>query len=934
MSDRRLIIEGARQNNLKSINLSLPHNKVIAITGVSGSGKSSLAFDTIFAEGQWRFIESLSTYARLFLEKLDRPDVNAIHNLRPAIALEQKNPIRGSRSTVGTLTELYDLFRLLYSKISIPFCPDCGREIKIWNPSQIVSELLEKHNNKKALIIFVSNDSIDELKKRGFHRIWHEGEVIDMSEFHQHQKGDKRGLIDIVLDRLMIRDEPRLADSIEMAWNEGKGRLKIIIVNGSRNSNELYLFSSGNACDYCKTELAKPHPLLFSFNHPVGACPDCKGFGNILQYDEDIIIPDKGLSLSKGAIDPWNKPAYRWWRRQLLKGANKDGIDINKPYADFTAKEKAILFKGGKSFYGIDDFFEEMESRRYKLHIRVFLSRYRRPVTCSRCRGKRLREESLAYKLSGFDIAELCSMPISETIQFFRGLDIPTFKMDMIREIRRQIDLKLGFLKRVRLDYLSLNRDGRTLSGGEYQRVNLSNQLASFLTGTLYVLDEPTIGLHSRDVAIIADIMSELSRLGNTIFVVEHDRGIIKSADWIVELGPGGGHKGGEVIFSGTKDEFLKADTLTARYIRGIESFDTPSTKTNGSWKKLLLLSADGNNLKSVDLEIPLQEMVTVTGVSGSGKSSLVVDTLYRALARQFQIEQGVPLTYKSIEGTQFLKGVKLIDQAPIGRSPRSNPVTYLKIFDVIRKLFSEQTEAKAYGYEPGFFSFNVLGGRCETCKGAGYQRMEMYFFEDLFIKCEECAGKRYKTEALRITYRNKNIYDVLNMTVTEAIEFFRDIPKVKNKLFVMEEIGLGYLRLGQPATTLSGGEAQRLKICAEIINSPSLQVNKEMKESMSKDILYILDEPTIGLHFRDVRALLDVLQRLIVKGNTVLIIEHNLDVIRASDWIVDLGPEGGERGGKVVFEGTPQDIVKSKDSYTGKSLKDYLEHSFMGKSV
>lgn len=932
MSDRRLIIEGARQNNLKNINLSLPHNKVIAITGVSGSGKSSLAFDTIFAEGQWRFIESLSTYARLFLEKLDRPDVNAIHNLRPAIALEQKNPIRGSRSTVGTLTELYDLFRLLYSKISIPFCPHCGREIKTWNPSQVVSELLKKHKNKRALIIFVSKDSIDELKKRGFYRIWHEGEVIDLSEFNQ--KEDKRELFDVVLDRLMIKDTPRLADSIEMAWKEGKGGLKVITVNGSKNSNELYMFSSGNTCDHCKTELAKPHPLLFSFNHPVGACPDCKGFGNILQYDEDLIIPDKCLSLSKGAIDPWNKPAYRWWRRQLLKGADKDGIDINKPYADFTVKEKAILFKGGRGFYGIDDFFDEMESRRYKLHIRVFLSRYRRPVTCPMCKGKRLREESLAYKLLGLDIAEICAMPISEIIQFFSGLDIPAFQVDMIREIRRQIDLKLGFLKRVGLDYLSLNRDGRTLSGGEYQRVNLSNQLASFLTGTLYVLDEPTIGLHARDVAIIADIMSELSRLGNTIFVVEHDRGIIRSADWIVELGPGGGLKGGDVIFSGTKDEFLKSNTLTARYIRGIESLDTPSTKTNGTGKRLLLLGATGNNLKSVDLEIPLQAMVTVTGVSGSGKSSLVVDTLYRALARQFKIEQVFPLMYKSIEGTQFLKGVKLIDQSPIGRSPRSNPVTYLKIFDLIRKLFSEQTEAKALGYESGFFSFNVSGGRCEACKGAGYQRMEMYFFEDLFIKCEECDGKRYKTEALRVTYRNKNIYDVLNMTVTEAIEFFRDIPKIKNKLYVMEEVGLGYLRLGQPATTLSGGEAQRLKICAEIINSPIFQINKKIKVSTSKGILYILDEPTIGLHFRDVKALLEVLQRLVANGNTILIIEHNLDVIKASDWIIDLGPEGGDRGGRVVFEGTPKDIVKSKDSYTGKSLKDYLEHFLMGISV
>jgi excinuclease ABC subunit A len=957
MSERRLIIEGARQNNLKNINLSLPHNKVIAITGVSGSGKSSLAFDTIFAEGQWRFIESLSTYARLFLEKLDRPDVDAIYNLRPAIALEQKNPIRGSRSTVGTLTELYDLFRLLYSKVATPFCPDCGREVTMWNPSEVVSELIERHNGKKALIVFETKDYITELKKRGFHRAWQEGEVIDISELGKEEKSstisvipphpplekggwgdlkreDERELINVVLDRVVIRDRARLSDSIEMAWKEGKGRLKVIIVNGQKSSTESYVFSSKNACDYCKTELPQPYPLLFSFNHPVGACPDCKGFGNILRYDEDLIIPDKGLSLSKGAIDPWNKPAYRWWRRQLLKGAHKDGLDINKPYADFNDKEKTMLFKGDKSYYGIDDFFEEMESRRYKLHIRVFLSRYRRPVACPRCKGKRLREESLAYKLSGFDIAELCSRPIAETVRFFKDLDITPFQADMIREIRRQIDLKLGFLKRVGLDYLSLNRDGRTLSGGEYQRVNLSNQLASFLTGTLYVLDEPTIGLHARDVDIIADIMSELSDFGNTILVVEHDRSVIKSADWIVELGPGGGQKGGGVVFSGERGEFLKKNTLTARYIRGIENIRPPSARKPRTGKELLLHNATGNNLKSIDLRIPLQAMVAVTGVSGSGKSSLVVETLYRALVKQFKIEHVFPLPYESIEGTQILKGVRLIDQAPIGRSPRSNPVTYLKIFDVIRRLFSEQTEAKAHGYEPGFFSFNVSGGRCESCKGAGYQKLEMYFFEDLYIKCEECNGKKYKPEALRVTYRGNNINDVLNMTVTEAIEFFHDIPKIKNRLLVMEEIGLGYLRLGQPATTLSGGEAQRLKICAEIINSPSISSAKKVRGDMSKGILYILDEPTIGLHFRDVMALLEILQRLVSTGNTVLIIEHNLDVIRASDWVVDLGPEGGELGGRIIFEGTPEDIIHSKDSHTGKSLKDYREHAMIEKPV
>lgn len=923
MSERKLIIEGARQNNLKNIHLSLPHNKVIAITGVSGSGKSSLAFDTVFAEGQWRFIESLSTYARLFLEKLDRPDVDAIHNIRPAIALEQKNPVRGSRSTVGTLTEMYDLFRLLYAKISTPYCPNCGKEIRTWDASQVAAELIEKHLDQKAIIVFESIDSIDDLKKRGFHRVWMNNEVVDLNSLTESSLLIAHGSpLTIVLDRLIIKNEPRLADSIEIAWKEGNGRVKVIIF-GDREFINL-AFSSENACEECQIELPKAYPLLFSFNHPVGACPDCKGFGNILRYDEDLIIPDTSLSLSKGAVDPWNKPAYRWWKQQLLKKADKQEIDINKPYSGFTEKEKALLFKGVQGFYGIDDFFEDMESRRYKLHVRVFLSRYRRPVICPQCKGKRLRRESLAYKFSGLDIAELCLMPVSEVIKFFADMDISPFQRDMAKEILRQINIKLGFMKKVGLEYLSLSRDGRTLSGGEHQRVNLSNQIASFLTGTLYVLDEPTVGLHARDTEIVANIMSELSGLGNTILVVEHDRKIIESADWVIELGPGGGHQGGEVVFSGTKNEFLEADTLTARYIKGIDKIETPYKKRSGTGNKLFLHAAEGNNLKSVNLEIPIQTLTTVTGVSGSGKSSLIVETLYRALAREFKTEQDFPLSYGKIEGVQYLKGVNLISQAPIGRSPRSNPVTYLKIFDLIRKIFSEQTEAKALGYGPGFFSFNVSGGRCEICKGAGYQKMEMYLFEDLYVKCEECNGKRYKSDALKVLYRTKNIDEVLNMTVDEAISLFQGIPKIKNKLLLMQDIGLGYIRLGQPATKLSGGEAQRLKICAEMVNVSLSSITKADRKEGNKGFLYILDEPTIGLHFRDVKALLDVLQRLVDSGNTVLVIEHNLDVIKASDWIIDLGPEGGEKGGRIIFAGKPEEIVNIKESYTGRYLKEY----------
>jgi len=936
MSDKQLIIEGARQNNLKNINLTLPHNKVIAITGVSGSGKSSLAFDTVFAEGQWRFIESLSTYARLFLEKLDRPDVDAIHNIRPAIALEQKNPIRGSRSTVGTLTELYDHFRLLYSRIATPFCPNCGKEIRIWDPSQVAAELIETYTGEKAIIVFETNDSIDELKKRGFYRAWLSDEVVDLTGLQKEDKPiipalpkeGRVGFFPVVLDRIIIKNEPRLSDSIEMAWREGNGRVKIIIVRDSGLTT--LAFSSENACEECRIELPKPYPLLFSFNHPVGACPDCKGFGNILRYDEDLIIPDKSLSLSEGAIDPWNKPAYKWWKQQIIKGAKKDGLDVNKPFYEFSEEEKTLMFRGGGSFHGIDDFFEDMEGRRYKLHVRVFLSRYRRPVTCSLCGGKRLRKESLAYRLSGLDIAELCAMPVSETVSFFEQLDISPFQRDTAKEILRQIHLKLGFLKRVGIGYLSLNRDGRTLSGGEYQRVNMSNQMSSFLTGTLYVLDEPTVGLHARDTEIVADIMSGLSKLGNTVLVVEHDIKIIQFADWVVELGPGGGHLGGEIIYSGPKEEFTDTDTLTARYIKGTERIVPPygSTGRQGvaNAGKIILYGASGNNLKHIDLEVPLQTFTTVTGVSGSGKSSLIVETLYRALAGDFKPEYSVSLPYEKIEGVRFLKGVKLIAQTPIGRSPRSNPVTYLKIFDLIRKLFADQMEAKAHGYSPGFFSFNVPGGRCETCKGAGYQKMEMYFFEDLFVKCEECGGKRYRPEAFRVTYKGKNIDEVLNMTVEEAIDFFKESVRISGKLFVMKDIGLGYLRLGQPATTLSGGEAQRLKICAEMMNTrpPDAALSRSGRKGVERGFLYILDEPTIGLHPRDVNTLLDILNRLVEAGNTVLVIEHNLDVVKASDWVIDLGPEGGDKGGRIIFAGTPEDIVKSKESYTGRYLREY----------
>jgi excinuclease ABC subunit A len=904
MSTRELIIEGARQNNLKNINLRLPHDRVVAVTGVSGSGKSSLAFDTIFAEGQWRFIESLSTYARLFLEKLDRPDVDAINNIRPAIALDQKNSVRGSRPTVGTLTEIYDYLRLLYSKVSTPYCPRCGKEVRMWDTSQIFRHLARDHLGNRAMIIFESNESIDELRKRGYHRFLVKGEIVDIDE----EPGSKIPTpIPVVLDRLVIRDEPRLSDSIETAWREGNERLKVILVSDGR---EEMRFSSSNACDECGIELPKPSPLLFSFNHPLGACPECKGFGNILIYDEDIIVPDKYLSLEEGAVEPWESPAYEWWKEQMLRGARRAGIDTERPYIELSKRDRKRVFEGGPEFYGVKDFFDELERKRYKLHVRVFLSRYRSAKTCPECSGKRLKREALSYKISNHDIADLCEMPISELTMFFKDLELSPYQRDVAREVLRQTGIKLSFLNRVGLDYITLSRQGRTLSGGEYQRVNLSNQLGSYLAGTMYVLDEPTIGLHARDAERVTEIMAELANRGNTIVVVEHDKQVIETADWVVELGPGGGQRGGDIVFSGPMERFLKEDTVTSRYIKGIEVITLPKRHPREERKELVLHGAKGNNLKGVDLRIPLQTLTTITGVSGSGKSSLIVETLYKALARQFAIELTFPLPYDSMKGMENIRGVRLIDQAPIGRSPRSNPVTYLKVFDHIRRLFSEEREARAQGYSPGFFSFNVPGGRCERCKGEGFEKVEMYFFEDIYVKCTECNGRRYGPDALKITYKGKGIHDILNMTVDEATELFSGTHAVFERLSLMRDVGLGYLLLGQPATTLSGGEAQRLKICSAL-------------SSVTRGgYLYILDEPTVGLHFRDVRLLMDILRRLVDAGNTVVVIEHNLDVVAASDWIIDLGPEGGEKGGRVIFDGTPKEIVKERKSYTGRYLK------------
>lgn len=926
MSQKEIIIEGARQNNLKNISLKIPHNKVIAITGVSGSGKSSLAFDTLYAEGQWRYIESLSTYARLFLEKMDRPDVDAIYNLRPAIALEQKNPIKGSRSTVGTLTEIYDLFRLLFAKISTPYCPICSSEIKKWNPTLIVSELLDKYIGERAVIIFKTDEELQALLRRGFQRILFNGEVINIDEIKDEPLVSK----EVVIDRLLIRDEPRLSDSIESAWREGKESLKILIYKTptddnieATKSNQPYItlnFSSRYICDVCKYTIVEPSALLFSFNHPLCACPICNGFGNIFVYDDELIIPDKNLSLEEGAIELWELPTYRWWKQQMIRGAKRSGINIQKPYIELSEKEREMIRKGNEHFYGIDDFFSELENKRYKLHIRVLLSRYRKAVVCPKCGGTRLCENALIYRINGLNIAELSQMSVSKTIEWLKDLKLTPMQTEISKEIIRQILIKLNFLEEVGLGYLTLDRQAKTLSGGEYQRVNLSNQLASALTSTLYVLDEPTIGLHPRDTMKIMEIIKKVAMRGNTVIVVEHDRDIISNSDWVIELGPDGGHLGGEIIFNGQMKDFLNANTLTSNYIKNKSSCNLKRNSHIRLKEKYLYLNgATGNNLKGVNVKIPINALTVVTGVSGSGKSSLIVETLYRAAARYFKIENEEPLPYHSLTGLDNFRGVRLIDQSPIGKTPRSNPVTYLKLFDPIRKLFANQPDAKRLNLSPSSFSFNLPGGRCESCKGEGYQKLEMYFFEDIYVKCEDCHGRRYKKEILQITYKGKNIFDVLEMTIHEAAEFFQKYPDISSKFTFLNEIGLGYLKLGQPINTLSGGESQRLKICSEL--------DKSLNHKYSRGFLYILDEPTVGLHYRDIMRFMKIIEKLISRNNTIVIIEHNLDVISCADWIIDLGPDGGEKGGEVLFEGQPAELINIDNSYTAKYLRDYVNY-------
>jgi excinuclease ABC subunit A len=791
------------------------------------------------------------------------------------------------------------------------------------SPESIVNTLLSEHAGARALITFrlavpaglPPAELWATLTRRGFARVRIDGDILDLAAPPPTDFGD-RTAIAVVLDRVVLdpAQRGRISESVESALREGGGQLAVEIVNGPTR-----VFAEDFRCSGCGAALERPQPMLFSFNHPLGACPECKGFGNVLKYDEARVVPDRTLSLADGAVEPWTHPSGRWYQRELMKAARRKRLDTDTSWEKLPEATRAFVYKGDGTFSGIQGFFEDVESYRYKLHVRVFLSRYRNQSICPTCRGARLKPAALAVRVGGLTIAEFTALTIDAAARLVGDLGLTAWDAVVAREILRQLTAKVTFLLRVGLGYLTLSRQTRTLSGGEAQRINLANQLGSQLVGTLYVLDEPSIGLHPRDTTRLADLCRELAQAGNTVVVVEHDREFIAAADHIVELGPGSGERGGEIVFNGTQAEFQKAThSLTARYVTGRESIPVPPFRRSGR-RQLTLVGAREHNLKGVTVRLPLHTLTVVSGVSGSGKSTLVHDTLYRAVARAFKTDFAPPGAYEALTGIEYLKGVRLIDQEPIGRTPRSNPITYVKAFDEIRKLFAALPRAKALGLDSGAFSFNVPGGRCESCQGDGFQKLEMYFFEDVYVACPECEGRRYRTDVLSVRLRGRSVSDVLHMTVDEAVDFFAAQTGLARRLQTLQSVGLGYLRLGQAATTLSGGEAQRLKIAAEL----GARATSEM--------LYVLDEPTTGLHLDDVKKLLGVLNRLVDAGNTVLVVEHHLDVIKAADHVIDLGPEGGEEGGEIVAEGPPETIAQTPGSYTGKFLAEVLPKPLTG---
>ncbi len=916
-------IRGARVHNLKNIDVDIPRNKLVVITGVSGSGKSSLAFDTLYAEGQRRFVESMSAYARQFLERMDRPDVDEIRGVSPAVAIEQKNSTKNSRSTVATATEIHDYLRLLYARIGRTYCPTCGNEIKKDQVEDAVDRIFGLPQGTKIQICFpISGRSFSEraleladLKARGYHRVLLAGQVRLLNELTEQDITTAEVML-ILVDRLKVepKSKTRLADSLDLAFRDGFGKISIL----AENEAPLH-FSKAFECAACSLTFVEPQPRLFSFNNPFGACPACNGFGEIIELDMNLVIPDESRSLNQGAVVPWNTPKRRDVFAKLQDAAVRHGVDMDLPWSELPEAHKEIVIAGEPRFPGIKGFFQKLERKKYKIGVRVLLSRYRGFIPCPACGMSRLRPEALFVKIAKRDLGEISRMSIAEAHNFFSQLKLTRFETDISAQIVQELRSRLTYLVDVGLGYLTLDRRTQTLSGGEYQRINLATSVGFKLVGSLYVLDEPSIGLHPRDNERLIKILLALRDIGNTVVVVEHDREMMQISDHLLDLGPGAGAGGGELVYEGDFKSLLLngCGTLTAQYLKGELSIATPHGRRKHPTNTLRIVNARENNLKNLTVDLPLQKFVVVTGVSGSGKSTLVHDVLYTNLAKHFGIQQKRVGKHDRIDGINNIDGVVLVDQSPIGRTPRSNPVTYTKTFDVIRQLFSQSLRARSRGFTAGTFSFNTVGGRCERCEGAGVEKVEMQFLADLYLKCEICGGTRYKKEVLSVNYRGKNISEVLSMTVSEALLFFSDVPRICGKLKVLQDVGLGYIRLGQPATTLSGGEAQRIKLAAHL------------SEKANRQLLYIFDEPTTGLHFHDIAKLLTCFDHLINAGNSVLVIEHNLDVIKCADHIVDLGPEGGLQGGQLIAEGTPEEIVERPQSYTGQYLQQILDPNF-----
>ncbi|HEY0461538.1 MAG TPA: excinuclease ABC subunit UvrA [Pyrinomonadaceae bacterium] len=923
-------VRGARVHNLKNISFRLPLNKLTVVTGVSGSGKSSLAFDTIYAEGQRRYVESLSAYARQFLERMDKPDVDEILGIAPAIAIRQKNSTRNPRSTVATQTEIYDYLRLLFARVGQTLCYVCGREVKKDSPESAADEILEAlDEGTRFYVLFPAEHDFEtksqkpktknqnpiphlmSLMQQGFTRLFRAGETIDLQTPEDYPFQDFENTY-VLVDRLKADESirQRLVDSLEIGFREsGAGRIQT-----AESEPRVLNFSEKFICKYDGTLYEDPEPRLFSFNSPFGACPVCQGFGNTIDIDFELVVPNENLSIETDAVEPFSRPQYDWAKKELLRFARNSGIPTGVPFADLTDFQKQAIFEGAPGFRGIRGFFSWLETKKYKLHVRVFMAKYRGYTTCPECRGGRLRKEAQAVKIGGRNLPEVVNLAINDAQAFFETLELSEEREKIAEKLLLEVRRRLKFLVDVGLDYLTLNRLASTLSGGEAQRIQLATNLGSLLVGALYVLDEPSIGLHPRDNSRLVKILENLRDIGNTVLVVEHDEETMRSADHILDIGLHAGELGGNLVYEGDFIGLIEDDiSLTAKYLRGDCEIKVPQKRKEPGKRKIEIAGARENNLKNVSVEIPLDMLVCVTGVSGSGKSTLVHDILYAGIKKKRGEWQGQVGHFKEIKGAELVDDIILVDQSPIGRTPRSNPVTYIKAYDAIREVFAATNGAKSKGFNASHFSFNVPGGRCETCQGSGTVTVEMQFLADVELTCEDCRGTRFRDEILDVKYKGKNIAEVLQLTVREAILFFKETAKLVNKLKVIDAVGLGYLRLGQSATTLSGGEAQRVKLAAHLATKTKQKT------------LFIFDEPTTGLHFDDINKLLTAFRALIDNGGSLLVIEHNLDVIKTADYVIDLGPEGGGGGGEVVATGTPEEIVQVENSHTGRYLKDYL---------